>query len=150
MLPVLSGLWSLKSGKASASASPSAPAPRRSRRFSLPFGASALKARIELSGVAGAEPVRAHLWDVSDAGGCLALQGGCALAAPGAALLSVCHPESRQWRQLRVELRWISNLSHGTFVGVRFAGGPLPQDFFLRDYMQRSWTDAVPGAASFA
>jgi len=147
---VLPGLRSLKFGKTAPSSTPAAPSPRRSRRFSLPFGPSALKAKIELPGVAGSEPLGAHLWDVSDAGGCLALQAGCSLPAPGAALLSVCHPESRQWRQLRVELRWISNLSHGTFVGLRFAGGPLPQDFFLRDYMQCSWTDAVPGAASLA
>jgi hypothetical protein len=123
---------------------------KRPPRFSLPFGPSALKATIELHGVTDVDPLAAHLWDVSDAGCCLAIKGSSSLMASGAALLNIFNPSSRQWRKLPVELRWISSLSHGTFVGARFTGGPLPQDIFLRDYMQRSWTDAVPGGASYS
>jgi hypothetical protein len=142
--------WSLRLSRKTPAESPKALVARSHARFSLPFGRAALKAKIELPSDTGAEPVSAHLWDISDAGGCLAVQGACTLAAPAAALLSICDPASRQCRQLRVELRWISNLSHGTFIGVRFAGAQLPQDIFLRDFMKSSWADAVPGGAAYA
>ena len=51
----------------------SVPAPRRSSRFSLPFGAAALKARLALAGADASSQIQAQLWDVSDEGGCLTL-----------------------------------------------------------------------------
>ena len=128
----------------------SVPAPRRSSRFSLPFGAAALKARLALAGADGSSQIQAQLWDVSDEGGCLTIPGPCSLAAPTSAVLELGDPHTRQSKSLPVELRWVSTLSHATFVGLRFMAGPLPADSFLRDYMQASWTDAVPGGARFA
>ena len=127
-----------------------APAPRRSSRFSLPFGAAALKARLALTGAASPTEIQAHLWDVSDEGGCLSIAGVFSLAVPSSAVLELSDPATRQTRTLSVELRWISTLSHATFVGLRFVAGPLPADSFLREYMQTSWTDVVPGGARFA
>jgi hypothetical protein len=125
-------------------------APRRANRFSLPFGAAALNARLAL--VEGSAPAQilAQLWDVSDEGGCLTIPGPCSLLAPSSAVLELCDPHTRQSKAMPVELRWVSTLGHATFVGLRFVTGPLPADSFLRDYMQTSWTDAVPGSPRFA
>lgn len=144
------GFRSMRLSRKSPVETPKPLVPRRHTRFPLPFGASALKAQIQLAVDSEVEPVSAHLWDISDAGGCLAVQGDCTVAGSGDAVLSVCNPATRQWRRLRVELRWSSSLSQGTFVGIRFADGRLPQDIFLRDFMQRSWADAVPGGAAYS
>ena len=127
-----------------------APSPRRSSRFSLPFGTSALKARLALNGPGSAAEIQAQLWDVSDEGGCLSIPGPCSVSVPGTAVLELRDPHTRQSKSLPVELRWTSTLSHATFVGLRFVAGPLPTDSFLREYMQVSWTDAVPGGTRFA
>ena len=130
----------------------SAPAPRRSNRFSLPFGAAALKAKLALASASDSSEIQAHLWDVSDEGGCLTISGSgpCALSAPSSAVLELSDPHTRQRKTLPVEVRWVSTLSHATFIGLRFVAGPLPADSFLREYMQSSWTDAVPGGTRFA
>ncbi|MFM8936178.1 MAG: PilZ domain-containing protein [Vulcanococcus sp.] len=128
----------------------STPAPRRSSRFSLPFGASALKAKLTPADLGLPSGIQAQLWDVSDEGGCLSIPGPCSLPVPGTAVLELSDPHSRQSKSLPVELRWISAIGHATFVGLRFVSGPLPSDSFLREYMQVSWTDAVPGSTRFA
>lgn len=103
-------------------------------------------ARLELTTVMPKLTLAGRFWDVSDHGGCLSMQPGTVLTLPAVGVLHLAEPTGEQRHQWPVELRWISSLSHSTFVGLRFAGGPQPSQTFLRDYMQSSWTDAVPGA----
>ena len=37
-------------------------------------------------------------------------------------------------------------LGESSFFGLRFLDGPLPSDTYLREFMQQSWTDEVPGS----
>lgn len=142
------GLSFLKRRRRPSSASPEAfsSCQRSGARFLLPFGASALAARLESGSAEAFEVLRGQLWNISDRGGCLTLPPQCRLACPLTAVLTCCDPSTRQQHRFEVELRWISTVSHATFVGLFFRSGLLPQDSFLRDYMKSSWTDGVPAA----
>ena len=138
----------LRIWKRSTSAQPevsAAPALQRPNRYSLPFGASSLTATLTLNTAGTPAEIRGQLWDVSDQGGCFSIEGSCSVPVPGTAVLQLREPHSREGRTLPVELRWVSTVGHATFVGLRFTAGSLPADSFLREYMQVSWTDAVPG-----
>ena len=37
-------------------------------------------------------------------------------------------------------------LGESSFFGLRFLDGPLPSDTYLREFMQQSWTDQIPGS----
>lgn len=127
----------------------SAPAPRSASRYHLPFGTSALRARLESSCGALMAPLEGQLWNVSDTGSCLTVPFGADVSLPDVAVLHLCDPVSRRRHELEVEPRWISSASHATFVGLLFRSGALPRDSFLRDSMKGSWTDGVPMAGAF-
>lgn len=120
--------------------------PRQAPRFSLPFGASAPRARFQADNSAETPAIQAHLWNVSDHGSCLTVQGRLSLAAPVPGHLEFTEPGGRGTRRLPAELRWTNILGDSSFFGLRFLDGPLPSDTYLREFMQQSWTDQVPGS----
>ena len=105
---------------------------------------SQVMARLELLELAGGQPLVGRLWDVSAKGGCLAVPGARQLRLPARGSLQVHDPTSHERHLLEVELRWITPLSHTTFIGVLFVGGRSPAQTFLASYMRQSWTDKVP------
>ena len=120
--------------------------PRQAPRFSMPFGASAPRARFRADNSAETPVIQAHLWNVSDHGSCLTVQGRLSLAAPVPGHLEFTEPGGRETRRLPAELRWTNILGESSFFGLRFLDGPLPSDTYLREFMQQSWTDEVPGS----
>ena len=120
--------------------------PRQAPRFCLPFGASAPRARFRADNSAETPVIQAHLWNVSDHGSCLTVQGRLSLAAPVPGHLEFTEPGGRETRRLPAELRWTNILGESSFFGLRFLDGPLPSDTYLREFMQQSWTDEVPGS----
>ena len=120
--------------------------PRQAPRFCLPFGASAPRARFRAEAVPEAQAIQAHLWNVSEHGSCLTLQGRLSLATPVSGVLEFTEPGGRGARQLPAELRWTNTLGEASFFGLRFLDGPLPSDTYLREFMQQSWTDQIPGS----
>ncbi len=120
--------------------------PRQAPRFSLPFGASAPRAIFLADNSAQTPAIQAHLWNVSDHGSCLTVQGPLPLTVPVPGQLEFAEPGGRGTRRLPAELRWISTVGEATFFGLRFLEGPLPADTHLREFMQQSWTDQVPGS----
>jgi len=120
--------------------------PRQAPRFSLPFGASAPRARFQADNSAETPAIQAHLWNVSEHGSCLTVQGPLPLTAPVLGQLEFTEPGGRGTRRLPAELRWISTVGEATFFGLRFLKVPLPADTHLREFMQQSWTDQVPGS----
>ena len=120
--------------------------PRQAPRFCLPFGVSAPRARFRAEAVPEAQAIQAHLWNVSEHGSCLTLQGRLSLATPVSGVLEFTEPGGRGARQLSAELRWTNTLGEASFFGLRFLEGPLPSDTYLREFMQQSWTDQIPGS----
>ena len=120
--------------------------PRQAPRFCLPFGTSAPRARFRAEAVPEAQAIQAHLWNVSEHGSCLTLQGRLSLATPVSGVLEFTEPGGRGARQLPAELRWMNTLGESSFLGLRFLEGPLPSDTYLREFMQQSWTDQIPGS----
>lgn len=101
-------------------------------------------ARLELEERAAGPPMVGRLWDISAKGGCIAIPGGRQMQLPARGQLHIHDPMSHERHLLAVELRWSVALSHTTFIGVMFIGGPKPSQTFLASYMSRSWPDAVP------
>jgi len=120
--------------------------PRQAPRFCLPFGASAPRARFRAEAVPEAQAIQAHLWNVSEHGSCLTLQGRLSLATPVSGHLEFTEPGGRETRRLPAELRWTNTLGEASFFGLRFLDGPLPSDTYLREFMQQSWTDQIPSS----
>lgn len=120
--------------------------PRQAPRFCLPFGASAPRARFRAETVPEAPVIQAQLWNVSEHGSCLTLQGHLSLATPVPGILEFTEPGGRGARQLPAELRWMNTLGEASFFGLRFLEGPLPSDTYLREFMQQAWTDQIPGS----
>ena len=117
---------------------------RSGQRYALPSAMSQVMARLELLELAGGQPLVGRLWDISAKGGCLAVPGARQLRLPARGSLQVHDPTSHERHLLEVELRWITPLSHTTFIGVLFVGGRSPAQTFLASYMRQSWTDKVP------
>ena len=101
-------------------------------------------ARLELIQAVAGPPMVGRLWDISTKGGCIAVPGARQVPLPSLGQLHVHDPMSHERHLLEVELRWSTALTHTTFIGVLFVGGPRPSQIFLASYMARSWTDAVP------
>jgi len=120
--------------------------PRQAPRFCLPFGASAPRARFRAESTSETQAIQAHLWNVSEHGSCLTVQGRLSLAAPVSGHLEFTEPAGRETRRLPAELRWTNILGESSFFGLRFLEGPLPSDTYLREFMQQSWTDQIPGS----
>jgi len=120
--------------------------PRQAPRFCLPFGTSAPRARFRAEAVPEAPVIQAQLWNVSEHGSCLTLQGRLSLATPVSGVLEFTEPGGRGARQLPAELRWMNTLGEASFLGLRFLEGPLPSDTYLREFMQQSWTDQIPSS----
>ena len=120
--------------------------PRQAPRFCLPFGVSAPRARFRADNSAETPVIQAHLWNVSDHGSCLTVQGRLSLTAPVPGHLEFTEPGGRETRRLPAELRWMNTLGEASFLGLCFLEGPLPSDTYLREFMQQSWTDQIPGS----
>jgi len=118
--------------------------PRTGQRYALPSAMAQVTARLELIQVVVGPPMVGRLWDISAKGGCIAIPGPRQLPLPAGGRLYVHDPMSHDRHLLEVEVRWSTPLSHTTFIGVLFVGGPRPAQTFLASYMSRSWTDAVP------
>jgi hypothetical protein len=101
-------------------------------------------ARLELIQVLTGPPMVGRLWDVSTKGGCIALPGARQVRLPARGQLYLHDPMSHERHLLEVDLRWSTALSHTTFIGVLFVGGPRPAQTFLAGYMVQTWTEAVP------
>jgi len=113
-------------------------------RFSMPSGLAQVCVQLELVALQNVEPMVGQLWDISQRGGCIVLPGLCRIAVPAESRLKLRDPMGHGLHELEADLRWCTPLSHSTFVGLQFTGGPAPSDTFLATYMQMSWTDAVP------
>ncbi len=110
----------------------------------MPSAMAQVTARLELIQVEAGPPMVGRLWDISSKGGCIAVPGARQLRLPAGGRLHVHDPMSHERHLLEVELRWSTALSHTTFIGVLFVGGPRPSQTFLASYMRYSWTDTVP------
>ena len=117
---------------------------QRLPRFSMPTGVAQVTAKLELVVARSVEPLMGRLWDVSHNGGCLVLHGHRQIVVPVGSRLQIRDPTSHAVHHLEAELRWCAPLSHTTFVGMLFTGGPAPAETFLAAYMRSSWTEEVP------
>jgi len=117
---------------------------QRLPRFSMPSGMAQVHARLELVALGSVDPLVGRLWDVSHKGGCIALHGHRQIVVPAGSRLQVRDPMSHAAHLLEAELRWCTPLSHSTFVGMLFTGGPSPAETFLAAYMRSSWTEEIP------
>jgi len=115
-------------------------------RFSLPSGMAQVTVQLELVQAQRVVPMVGRLWDISHSGGCIALPGFCQIVVPAGSRLTLRDPMSHAVHRLEAELRWCTALSHSTFVGLLFTGGPSPAETFLASYMRTSWTDAIPAS----
>ena len=118
----------------------------RRPRYSLPSGMAQITVQLELVTDRSVGLLVGHLWDISHSGGCIALPGLQRIVVPAGSRLQLRDPLTQDLHRLEAELRWCTALSHSTFVGVLFTGGPSPADTFLAAYMRTSWTDAVPSS----
>lgn len=118
----------------------------RRPRYSLPSGMAQITVQLELVTDRAAGLIVGHLWDISHSGACIALPGLRQIAVPAGSRLQLRDPLTHAVHRLEAELRWCTALSHSTFVGVLFTGGPCPAETFLSAYMRTSWTDAVPSS----
>jgi len=101
-------------------------------------------ARLQLIQVVEEPAMVGRLWDVSTNGGCIAVPGAHRVQLPARGQLYLHDPMSHERHLLEVDLRWSTALSHTTFIGVLFVGGPRPAQTFLAGYMGQTWTESVP------
>lgn len=116
---------------------------RAHRRRLAPIGAAAVRCVLVLE---DGHELCGSLWDLSEGGLCLAVQGQLPASCGGCGRVLLYDPVGPESVSLAVQVRWLGSKSHDAFVGLGFTGGlQLPTASFLDAYLDHHWSDQGGG-----
>ena len=122
----------------------SEPNRRAHRRRLAPIGAAAVRGVLVLE---DGQELCGSLWDLSEGGLCLAVQGHLSASCGACGQVLLYDPVGPESVSLAVEIRWLGSKSHDAFLGLCFSGGAqLPAATCLDAYLDNHWSDEGPGA----
>ncbi|MCP9791366.1 PilZ domain-containing protein [Vulcanococcus limneticus Candia 3F8] len=112
---------------------------RAHRRRLAPIGAAAVRGVLLLE---DGQRLCGSLWDLSEGGLCLAVQGHLSASCGACGQVLLYDPVGPESVSMAVEIRWLGSKSHDAFLGLCFSGGAqLPEGTFLDAYLDHHWSD---------